>query len=179
MTFKIQEQYAKCITKNAPNSYICRNNEQVSIIYGNSKFKKSEVKQIKNVDVIFLAGGTCRIPMVQTSIRKLFPEANIIIDGELEIITATGATIHALQVLSGEIQPYITLSEEDSESELDFDIFGDNAFEKNSTKKPRTESSHKIPHHEDKKEEEFKIIPTVRLESYSEEKISSTTGSLP
>ena len=43
--------------------------------------------------------------------KEMFPNANLIIDGELEIITATGAAIHALQVLNGEVQPYIKLIE--------------------------------------------------------------------
>ena len=59
-----------------------------------------------NVNIVFLAGGTCRIPFVQKWVGDQFPKAKVIIDGELEIITATGAVIHALQVLNGEIEPY-------------------------------------------------------------------------
>ena len=60
-----------------------------------------------DVDIVFLAGGTCRIPFVQRWIKEQFPKAEIIIDGELEIITATGAVVHALQLLHEEIGPYV------------------------------------------------------------------------
>ena len=66
---------------------------------------------LKDVDIVFLAGGTCRIPFFKKIIKKLSPKAEIIIDGQLEIITATGAAIHALQVLSGEVEPYIKILE--------------------------------------------------------------------
>ena len=62
---------------------------------------------LRDVDIIFLAGGTCRIPFFKKFMRKISPYAEIIMDGQLEIITATGAVIHALQVLSGEVEPYI------------------------------------------------------------------------
>ena len=60
-----------------------------------------------DVSIVFLAGGICRIPYVQKWIKKLFPKAELITKGELEIMTATGAVIHALQVLRGEFEPYI------------------------------------------------------------------------
>ena len=70
-----------------------------------------------DVDIVFLAGGTCRIPYVKRWVKEIFPNAEIVIDGELEIITATGATIHALQVLSGEVEPYIrNIKEENDDS---------------------------------------------------------------
>ena len=33
---------------------------------------------------------------------------------ELEVITATGAALHALQVLNGEVEPYIKVSQEET-----------------------------------------------------------------
>ena len=62
---------------------------------------------LKDVDIVFLAGGTCRIPFFKNFIKQMSPKAELIIDGELEIITATGAAIHALQVLNKEIELYI------------------------------------------------------------------------
>ena len=81
-----------------------------------SKIRQSGVATppFKDVDIVFLAGGTCRIPFVQEWIKEIFPEAEMIIDGELEIITATGAALHALQVLSGEVEPYIRITEENN-----------------------------------------------------------------
>ena len=32
--------------------------------------------------------------------------------GELEIITATGAALHALQVLSAEVEPYVEIEQQ-------------------------------------------------------------------
>ena len=60
-----------------------------------------------DIKFVFLAGGTCKIPFVQRWIEKQFPKAEIIIDGQIETVTATGAVIHALQVLNNEVQPYI------------------------------------------------------------------------
>uniref|UniRef100_A0AC34RDX4 Heat shock protein 70 n=1 Tax=Panagrolaimus sp. JU765 TaxID=591449 RepID=A0AC34RDX4_9BILA len=57
-------------------------------------------------DIVFLAGGTNRIPILQEIVKKKFPKAKIIIDGQVEIITATGAAIHGLQILNGEIEPF-------------------------------------------------------------------------
>jgi len=62
---------------------------------------------IRTVDLVFLTGGTCRIPLVQKWVGNQFPNAECVIDGELEIITASGAIIHGLQVLSGEVKPCI------------------------------------------------------------------------
>ena len=56
-----------------------------------------------------MAGGTCRIPFVQKRIQEMFLNAELIMDGELEIITATGAAVHALQVLYKEVEPYIKI----------------------------------------------------------------------
>ena len=67
--------------------------------------------KIPNVKFVFLAGGSCRMPFVKHWIKKLFPEAEMIIGGQLEIITATGAAIHALQVLNGEVQPYVDVND--------------------------------------------------------------------
>jgi len=61
------------------------------------------------VDIVFLAGGTFRIPFFQKQIKEMFPNAEVIMGGELEIITSTGAAIHALQVLSGEVEPYVKI----------------------------------------------------------------------
>jgi len=75
---------------------------------------------LNDVDIVFLAGGTCRIPFILKEIQKQFPKAEIIPDEEsiiyekLETITATGAAIHALQVVSGEIKPYIKFIEHES-----------------------------------------------------------------
>ena len=69
---------------------------------------------LSDVDIVFLAGGTCRMPFFQEFIKEISSGAKIIIDGELEIITATGAAIHALQVLSGEVEPYIKIIEDQS-----------------------------------------------------------------
>ena len=77
-----------------------------------------EYSQFNDVDIVFLAGGTCRIPFVQKWIKEQFPNAEMIMGGELEIITATGAAIHALQVLSGEVEPYIKIIQ-DKNNELD------------------------------------------------------------
>ena len=76
---------------------------------------------LNDVDIVFIVGGTCRIPFIQKWIKEQFPgakfffkgkeiiinEPKIIKDEKLEIITATGAAIHALQVLNGEVLPYI------------------------------------------------------------------------
>ena len=62
---------------------------------------------LTDVNLVFLAGGTCRIPFVQKWIKGRFPNAEIIIEKELEVITVTGAALHALQVLNGEVKPYI------------------------------------------------------------------------
>ena len=65
--------------------------------------------QLNDVGVVFIAGGTCRIPFVKKWIEHQFPKAKCIMDGQCEIITATGAAIHALQVLNNEVEPYISL----------------------------------------------------------------------
>src|SRR5690606_37653463 len=67
-----------------------------------------------DVNIVFLAGGTCRIPFVQIWIKEIFPNAEVKIDEQLETITATGAAIHALQVCSGEIEPYIKIQNPDN-----------------------------------------------------------------
>jgi len=64
-----------------------------------------------DVNFVFLAGGTCRIPFISKWINEQFPKAEVIISDELEVITATGAAVHALQVLSGEVEPYIKITE--------------------------------------------------------------------
>ena len=66
---------------------------------------KSKVEEVLcppfvDIDIVFLAGGTCKIPFVQGWIRKQFPNAKMVIDEQLETITATGAAVHALQVLN-------------------------------------------------------------------------------
>ena len=77
---------------------------------------------VNDIDIVFLAGGTCRIPFVREWIRKQFSERVKIIEDELEIITAKGAAIHALQVLNGEIEPYIKITEyEDDKSDMTID----------------------------------------------------------
>ena len=63
---------------------------------------------------MFLAGGTCRIPFIQKWIKEQFPEAEIITYGELETVTATGAAIHALQVLNKEVEPYVKITQQES-----------------------------------------------------------------
>ena len=72
-----------------------------------------------DVDIVFLAGGTCRIPFIQKWIGQQFPNAEIIIDGELEVIAATGAIVHALQVLNKETEPFVEINEQESD-ESDF-----------------------------------------------------------
>uniref|UniRef100_A0AC34RL32 Actin-like ATPase domain-containing protein n=1 Tax=Panagrolaimus sp. JU765 TaxID=591449 RepID=A0AC34RL32_9BILA len=62
-------------------------------------------KEKYNFDVIFLAGGTNRIPILQEIVKKEFPNGKIIMDGQVEIITATGAAIHGLQLLNGDCVP--------------------------------------------------------------------------
>jgi len=62
---------------------------------------------LTDIDIVFLAGGTCRIPSIQKQIGKLFPNTRLIIEEKLETITTTGAAIHVLQVLDKEVQPYI------------------------------------------------------------------------
>lgn len=57
-------------------------------------------------DVIFLAGGTHRNQILQDIVRKTFSKAKIIMDNQVEIITATGAAIHGLQVLNNETMPF-------------------------------------------------------------------------
>ena len=61
------------------------------------------------MDIVFLAGGTCRIPLIQRWIKETFPKADVRIEEQLETITATGAAIHALQILSGEVEPCIKI----------------------------------------------------------------------
>uniref|UniRef100_A0AC34R3E8 Uncharacterized protein n=1 Tax=Panagrolaimus sp. JU765 TaxID=591449 RepID=A0AC34R3E8_9BILA len=68
-------------------------------IPGVSEFqvKLEGCKSYCNIDYVFLAGGTCRIPYVQNTIKKVFSDldpSRIVIDPELEIITAQGALIH-------------------------------------------------------------------------------------
>src|SRR5690606_2510897 len=75
--------------------------------------KQGELKPpLNDVDIVFVPGGTCRIPFVLERIIEMFPKAETIMDRELEIITATGATIHALQVLNGEVEPYVKIIEQ-------------------------------------------------------------------
>ena len=62
---------------------------------------------VHDVSLVFVAGGTCKIPFVQRWIQNQFPKAKLIIGNQLEVITATGATIHALQILNGEVEPYV------------------------------------------------------------------------
>uniref|UniRef100_A0AC34QK53 Heat shock protein 70 n=1 Tax=Panagrolaimus sp. JU765 TaxID=591449 RepID=A0AC34QK53_9BILA len=62
--------------------------------------------EYNDFDVVFLAGGTNKIPILQEIVKKKFPKAKIIIDGQIEIITATGAAIHGVQILNGEIEPF-------------------------------------------------------------------------
>ena len=78
--------------------------------YQSKESHESEVyPPFNNVDIAFLAGGTFRIPFLQNQVKDMFPNAEIIIDGQLEIITATGAALHALQVLSREVEPYVKI----------------------------------------------------------------------
>ena len=65
--------------------------------------------EIPGVSIVFLAGGTCRIPFIKKKIQKTFPGSKLIIDDKLEVITAEGAATHALQVLNGEVEPYIKI----------------------------------------------------------------------
>ena len=50
------------------------------------------------IQTVFLGGGSCRIPCIQKQIKAKFPNAQIVIDEELETIVATGAAIRALQL---------------------------------------------------------------------------------
>ena len=94
--------------------------------------------------IVFLGGGTCRIPFIQQWIKDHFPRAKVIIDGQLEIITATGAAIHALQICSGEVEPYIKFIEEESS--------GSNRDSKQSDKEFFEETNASTDHlHSDKK----------------------------
>ena len=73
-------------------------------------FRNTEAKDsLNDVNIAFLTGGTCRIPHIQKWIKEQFPKAEVIMGGELEIITATGAAIHGLQVQNGEVEPYISI----------------------------------------------------------------------
>ena len=81
--------------------------------------RKNTYFTLKDVDIAFLAGGTCRIPFFKNFIKELSPKMEIIMDGELEIITATGAAIHALQVLNNEVEPYIKFTK-DGNGKYDF-----------------------------------------------------------
>ena len=65
--------------------------------------------ELKNVNTVFISGGTCRIPFIQRWIKKQFPNANFIMDNQIEIITATGAAIHALQVINDNVTPYVKI----------------------------------------------------------------------
>ena len=65
--------------------------------------------QFADLNIVFLAGGTCRIPFVQRWIKEIFPNAEVKIEEPLETITAIGAAIHALQVLNKEVEPYIRI----------------------------------------------------------------------
>uniref|UniRef100_A0AC34R9T4 Uncharacterized protein n=1 Tax=Panagrolaimus sp. JU765 TaxID=591449 RepID=A0AC34R9T4_9BILA len=62
-------------------------------------------KEKYDFDIIFLAGGSNRMPILQNIVRETFPHCKIIMDGEVEIITATGAAIHGLQILNKETVP--------------------------------------------------------------------------
>uniref|UniRef100_A0AC34RMC9 Uncharacterized protein n=1 Tax=Panagrolaimus sp. JU765 TaxID=591449 RepID=A0AC34RMC9_9BILA len=76
------------------------NNNLISEI-SEFSFKLEGCKSYCNIDYVFLAGGTCRIPYVQNTIRKVFSDldpSRIVIDPELEIITAQGALIHGCLV---------------------------------------------------------------------------------
>ena len=88
------------------------------------------VSPFDDVNIVFLAGGTFRIPLLQKQIKEIFPNAEVVIDRELEIITATGAAIHALQVLNGEVEPYVKIMENiDSESGDNSDISAESSTE--------------------------------------------------
>ena len=79
--------------------------------------RKSDVRPpFNDVNIVFLAGGTFRIPFFQKQIKEIFPKAEVIMGGELEIITATGAAIHALQIMSGEVDPYAEVTEQKNDN---------------------------------------------------------------
>lgn len=52
---------------------------------------------------VFLVGGSCRIPYIQNYFKSIFGEDKLIVPNNLQGITATGALIHGLQILNGEI----------------------------------------------------------------------------
>ena len=97
--FALEEEYMKLFSDLKNKEFRCCKYKEFHM------FGKQD--RIKDIHLVFLAGGTCRTPFMKQEIKKLFPKAELIIDGELEIITATGAAIHALQVLNGEVQPYV------------------------------------------------------------------------
>ena len=66
-------------------------------------------EKLEDVYVVFIAGATCRIPFIERWIHNQFPKAKLIKHTELEIITATGAAIHALQIENGEVKPYVSI----------------------------------------------------------------------
>ena len=70
---------------------------------------------LTDVNVVFLAGGTCRIPFVRDWIKGKFPKA-IMIEDQLQLQTGIGAVVHALQVLSGEVEPYIKIVKEEEKT---------------------------------------------------------------
>ena len=71
---------------------------------------------LPDVNIVFLAGGTCRIPFVQNWVKRNFPGAKII-EEQLQILAGIGAAVHALQVLSGEVEPYVkAIKQEGNES---------------------------------------------------------------
>ena len=68
-------------------------------------FNNSSLNQI---NVVFLSGETCKTPFIQERIQSMFPETHLIIDDELENITAKGAAVHALQISSNETLPFVS-----------------------------------------------------------------------
>ena len=66
---------------------------------------------LDDIDIVLLFGKACITRFIQMPIKKMFPSSTIIIEEKCEKITATGATIHVLQVLNKEVNPYIEVVE--------------------------------------------------------------------
>uniref|UniRef100_A0AC34PWK1 Heat shock protein 70 n=1 Tax=Panagrolaimus sp. JU765 TaxID=591449 RepID=A0AC34PWK1_9BILA len=67
----------------------------------------ADKKYSSNLSKVYLVGGTCRIPYIQNLFKEIFGENKVIIPNNLQEITATGALIHGLMILNGEIKPVL------------------------------------------------------------------------
>ena len=62
---------------------------------------------VEDIDFVFLVCAIPKLSLIERLIKKTFPNSRIIRGEQSEIITSTGAAIHALQILNKEVEPYI------------------------------------------------------------------------